>query len=70
MKQNLTRRDLCDLVGQRAARLSDRQSINAWRELAREIERLGDVAGPARTPKFRDLLAAIRLATIKGVKRP
>jgi hypothetical protein len=62
----VTRRDLCDLVGQRAAQLSDRQATAAWRSLARDMEQLGE----KDVPKFRDVIRAIRAATIEGVNKP
>ena len=50
--------------GARAARLSTDESARAWQALAAHLEALGD----ADLPKFKDLLAAIRAATLEGKK--
>jgi hypothetical protein len=60
-----TRRDLCAIVGDRAAQLSDAQSSRAWRALAREVADLGE----RDIPKFRDLITAIRRAHIAAVQK-
>ncbi len=58
--QAMTRRDLCYLVGRRAARLSFTQSAKAWQSLARSLEGLSD----KDIPKFHDVMDAVRVATI------
>lgn len=60
--RQLIRRDLCGIVGERAAKLSDRQAARAWRNLAKELEALCE----KDIPKFRDLLSAVRRSTIQG----
>jgi hypothetical protein len=64
MKAAPTRRDYCYAVGIRAAKLSPRQSQKAWESLARQLEAMGE----KDIPKFWDVLAAIRAATIIGKK--
>jgi len=56
----MTRRDRCELVGRRAGLLNDGQAATAWKLLALQLESMGDMD----IPKFRDLLKAIRGATI------
>lgn len=56
----LTRRDLCFLCGSRAAFLSRHEAATAWLTLARDLETLSE----RDLPKFRDLITAIRAATI------
>ncbi len=58
--KNLTRRDLCFLVGKRAAKLSREESANAWQFLSGWVESLGD----ADVPKFTNLIDGMRQATI------
>lgn len=57
----MTRRDKCRLVGLRAHRINDAQAARAWKVLAAELEQLGE----RDLPKFRDVLKAIRTATIE-----
>lgn len=65
---SLTRKDKCALVGKRALRLRPHEKSRAWYELARLlIADLGDFER-CRTPKFNDILRAIRLATIHAAK--
>lgn len=59
------RRDRCYFVGLRAAKLSPLQAARAWAHLAARLESLGKTD----LPKFRDLLNAIRDATITA-KQP
>lgn len=58
----MTRRDRCHLIGLRASRLTKAQAAAAWNELARSLEEMDllDI------PKFKHLIRAIRLATIRG----
>lgn len=57
----MTRRDLCALVGRRAARIvDDTEAAKAWRTLSAAVEELAE----RDVPKFRDLIDAIRKATI------
>lgn len=65
MKRDIPRRDICYAVGRRARTLSRMQSAAAWQDLADHIENLSE----KDIPKFRDLLHAIRAATIYA-KRP
>lgn len=58
----MTRRDKVFLVGKRATKLSKNQSAWAWHVLASQLELFGDMD----MPKFRQLLRAIRVATIAG----
>lgn len=58
----MTRRDKCELVGRRAENLNAAQAAVAWWQLSEELRELGD----RDVPKFKDLLRAIRKATIKG----
>ncbi len=61
----MTRRDRCHLTAKRAQKLTRGESAYAWFVVAAHLEALGD---PERTahqvPKFKDLLRAIRKATI------
>ncbi len=59
----MTRRDLCHVVGRRARRLTDAQAVHAWRALSTHLE---DELSMTDVPKFRQLLRAIRAATIAG----
>ncbi len=56
------RRDRCYFVGRRAHTLSPPQAAEAWYLLAERVEALGD----RDLPKYRDLITAIRDATIHG----
>lgn len=60
--KKIPRRDRCWLLGRRAARLNDVQARHAWALLAVELEALGE----HDMPKYRDLVIAIRKATIIG----
>jgi len=57
----MTRRDLCHLIGKRAALLPPNQAALAWQSLA---EHLRDELGMMPLPKFKHLLRAVRTATI------
>lgn len=59
------RRDYCFFVGLRAAKLNPSLAAVAWNTLARRLEALGD----KDVPKFIDLLAAVRAATISAKKK-
>jgi hypothetical protein len=59
----MTRRDMCHLVGKRATRLRPDAAAEAWYILARRLE---DDLSVMDVPKFLDLLATIRAATIVG----
>jgi hypothetical protein len=63
--RKLPRRDLCHLAGKRALKLESHETDAAWRALATELERMGDMD----LPKFKHLYAAIRKATIQA-RRP
>ncbi len=56
----MNRRDKCHLTGKRAGRLSGRAAAAAWYLMAGGLEDLGQ----KDMPKFADLLAQIRGATI------
>lgn len=58
----MTRRDQCYLVGRRARTCSIAQAAAAWTDLSARIEAMGDLD----IPKFRDVLYAIRKATLTG----
>lgn len=60
MNRTLPRRDRVYLAGARARLLSDATAAAAWLDLAGRLEDLGQMD----VPKFRDLLRAIRQATI------
>ena len=60
-----TRRDLCFVIGRRAAKLSNNQAVYAWLQLANQLEHN---MGGMDVPKFHDLLAAIRTG-IRGARR-
>jgi hypothetical protein len=62
----MTRRDKCFLTGKRALQLSPNQATAAWRHMALFVERMGD----KDIPKFADMLAAFRVATILGKQVP
>lgn len=66
MKGCTTRRDYVYTVGIRASKLSPEQAHEAWQSLARQLEQMGD----KDIPKFWDLLAAIRAATIRAKRTP
>lgn len=57
----MTRRDVLFLVGKRASKLDAAQSAVAWKTLAGYLR---DEAATLDVPKFRDLVGAIRAATI------
>lgn len=63
--RQLTRRDQCGLIGERASRLSDRQSASAWQHLANHLQ--NDLC-EKDIPKFADLLTAIRTATFTAIR--
>jgi len=56
------RRDQCHYVGKRALRLTKAQAACAWEIMAIFIEDLGE----KDLPKYRDLITAVRMATIIG----
>ena len=56
----MTRRDQCYFIGRRAKTCNDEQAAYAWINLAFRLEAMGE----NDIPKFRDLIHAIRLATI------
>jgi hypothetical protein len=62
--KKVSRRDRIYFVGLRAGKLNQIQAAHAWADLAKRLENLGDVD----IPKYRDVLHAIRSATITGVK--
>jgi len=61
----MNRRDLLHLVGRRAERLTPDQSARAWRYLAGQLQGMGDLSS-GYTPKFKDVVQAVRRATISG----
>jgi hypothetical protein len=60
----MTRRDHCHLVGSRAFKLNVQESSLAWTELAYQLMELGE----KDIPKYRDLIHAIRTATVRARK--
>lgn len=56
------RRDRIYFVGLRAGKLSARQAATAWFSLARQLEEMGEMD----LPKYRNVIDAIRSATIAG----
>jgi hypothetical protein len=62
----MTRRDQCYLVGRRASFLVGAQAATAWSALAQRLEAMSEMD----IPKFRDLLTAIRTATIVARRKP
>lgn len=56
----MRRRDMCYFIGLRAGKLTTAQAAQAWSFLSRHLDRLGE----RDVPKFIDLLAGIRAATI------
>lgn len=62
-KRKLPRRDRCFLVGKRALQLRRRQAATAWYALAGQLVELGD----SDIPKYKNVIRAIRKATILGV---
>lgn len=62
--RKIPRRDRVYLAGCRAGRLTDAQSAAAWRSLSAQLQELGELD----IPKFRDVIAAIRSATITAVR--
>jgi len=62
----MTRRDKCYFMGRRASLLTPQQAAVAWATLARRLDAMGDMD----LPKFRDLLATIRAATIAAKQPP
>jgi hypothetical protein len=60
----MPRRERCHLVGRRAKGLSPIQSAAAWAFLAGYVEALDS----RDVPKFNDLMAGIRSATIHAIK--
>ena len=64
----MTRRDMCHLIGKRAAGLSKRQAARAWFNLAEQLMILGEPDIPF-LPKFDHLKTAIRWATIHGKRK-
>lgn len=56
----MTRRDKCHLVAKRAARLSQDEAAAAWFHLTGGVDAMGE----KDVPKFRDILGAMRRATI------
>lgn len=62
--RQLPRRERCHHVGHRAAKLDSFAATVAWRALAFRVARLDQ----RDVPKFNELLAIIRTATIVGKK--
>jgi hypothetical protein len=62
----LTRRDHIYLTGLRAEKLTPKQAATAWHSMALRLEELGK----KDIPKYRDVITAIRLATIDGKTDP
>lgn len=60
----MTRRDTCYAVGRRMAKLAPDEAAAAWQRLATSLVEMFDMD----IPKYKDLLAAIRNATIHGKK--
>lgn len=60
----MTRRDMCYFIGKRATRFRGRRAEIAWNLLAARVESFGE----KDIPKFKDLLRAVRWATIKSNK--
>lgn len=60
-----TRRDMCHFVGKRAGMLTPGQSAKAWYFLGRHVEAMGEMD----IPKFLDLIATIRAATIAARRK-
>lgn len=58
----LSRRDQCYLAGKRGSLLTKTEAARAWFILAEQIEGYGDID----VPKFRDVITAIRSATIRS----
>lgn len=58
--KNIPRRDRCYFVGRRALTLKRGEAANAWRFMATRLESFGD----KDMPKYHDVMAAIRDATI------
>lgn len=52
---------MCELVGRRMQKMGTMASANAWNELGRHLESLGD----CDIPKFIDLITAMRAFTIR-----
>lgn len=65
MTKRVCRRDLCYIVGIRAARLNPMEAATAWSLLAGQLEELGD----EELPKFKHLISAIRTATIQAKRK-
>lgn len=61
----LTRRDRCYLFARRAHRLTPPQASEAWYALCENVEELGS----SDVPKFKDLLIAFRVATVRAIRR-
>lgn len=61
----MNRRTQCVLVGRRADRLSSQEAAKAWFHLAGQLAGM-DIPFNVGTPKYQDLLKAIRAATIYG----
>jgi hypothetical protein len=61
--RQLTRRDECAIIGERAARLSPAQAAQAWLSLATQLENLCE----KDVPKYKDLIVSIRAATVIAI---
>jgi hypothetical protein len=61
----MTRRDQCYFVGRRASFLAQAQAA-MWAALAHRVEAMAEMD----IPKFRDLINAIRSATIMAGRKP
>lgn len=61
-RRQLSRKELLDCVAQSVWDVPVAAQADAWTQLSLEIEKLGEPEGP--TPKFHDLVKAIRAATI------
>lgn len=60
------RRDLCFFVGKRAAKLTTPQMVYAWEMLARHLE---GAFSEMDVPKFGNLIALVRAATIRAASQ-
>lgn len=62
MPKKLSRRDRCYLIGRRGKTLSEKNMANAWGLLCQSMVELGE----RDVPKFEDVIAAIRTATVRA----
>lgn len=61
----MRRRDMCYFIALRAGKLTPPQAAEAWYFLSRHLDRLGE----RDVPKFLDLLAGVRAATLHARRR-